>query len=172
MISTIRSGATLVVKMAYDNGQTERIIGFCTALTFSVNNGMKINHTVDSPFPGEIALGSAAMQVTGSMQLIMPKGTTLENAGLVPYRTAGGASAKDGATLNLSSVNNAQQVQDTIYIGGGSYAHVRVYDRQSDQLIFGCDYMKVQSYQVNMSARAIVRADINFVGKFLVVGAG
>jgi hypothetical protein len=165
MNSLIRTGANLVVKVAYDAGPAEKIVGFATALTYNVSNGLKINHVVDNPYPAELAYGSMPMQVSGTLSLIMPKGTTLEKAGLVPYRTAGGASEKDGAVANFGS-------GDTVYIGGGKYCHLRVYDRESTEMVFGCEFMKVQSFQINVQSKAVVRADINFIGKYLVPGAG
>lgn len=165
MNSLLRAGANLVVKVAYDNGPAEKIVGFCTALTYNVNNGLKVTHVVDQPYPAELAYGATPMQVSGTLSLIMPKGTTLEKAGLVPYRTAGGASEKDGAVANFGS-------GDTVYIGGGKYCHLRVYDRESSEMVFGCEYMKVVNFQINMAAKSVVTANINFIGKFLVPGAG
>lgn len=156
----------MVVKVAYDATPAEKVIGFCTALTYNVNNGMKVTHTVDSPYPQELAMGSAPMQVNGSMSLIMLQGATLESSGLVPYRTAGGASAKDGTQFNFASGG------DSVYIGGGKYMHIRVYDRASGEMVFGCEYCKIQNYTISVQAKAVVRADVSFVGKYLVPGAG
>jgi hypothetical protein len=166
--SVLRTGANLVVKVAYTGSKVEKTIGYATAINYIVNNGLKIIHVVDTPFPQELAYGAAGMTVTGTLSLVLPKGTTLERAGLVPYRTAGGASEKDGITENYGSGD----VVDTVYIGGGQYMHLRVYDRASGEMVMGCDYCKVQNYQISIQSKSVVHANISFVGKFLVPGIG
>lgn len=167
--SVLRTGANMVVKVAYNTNKQENTIGYATSLTYNVTNGLKLNHVVDSPFPSEIAYGSAPMQVQGTLSLLMPKGSTLEGAGLVPYRTAGGASDKDGVQVSFGSSGN---FANSVYIGGGQYMHLRIYDRLSGNMILGCDYCKIQSFQISVQSKSVARADISFVGKFLIPSIG
>lgn len=161
MISSIRSAATLLVKVMPEGGE-EKLIGFCTGFNFNVNNGIKIIYTVDSPFPSEVAYGAQGMAVNATMNIVMPKGMTLEKAGLVPYRTAGGASANDSGANGVD--------QNSVFIGTGKYMHVRLYDRETRELVYGIEFCKVNSYAIDVTAKSVVRGQISLVGKFAVPG--
>lgn len=142
MISVLQTGPSLTVKIAYEDNN-EKTIGFATKLSYQVMNGQKVIQTVDSPFPIEIAQGAAPSYVRGTIQLLMPRGQTLEDLGLVPYRH----DAQGYSQAHLSK-----------------YFHIRVYDRLNQSLIFSLDHCKVGSYSMDIAAKSIVMASITFEG--------
>jgi hypothetical protein len=163
MQSMLRAGPQLVLKVMPESGE-ERIVGYATGLNYTVAMGLKSVFVVDSPFPGEIQNGAAPVMVRGTMTVFLPKGTTLESAGLVPYRTAGGGGGGDASVGKES--NNA------ILIANAKHAHIRLYDRSSGEMVLGCNFCKIASYTVNVGARQMVTATINFEGMFCVPGRG
>src|SRR5882724_11717708 len=91
--AVLRTGPNLLLKVVQPSG--EKIIGYASGFNMTVLNGQKTTMVVDNPFPAEIAHGAGPSLVRGTVTLYMPKGMTLEKAGLVPYRTSGAASPKD-----------------------------------------------------------------------------
>lgn len=163
MISTIRASANVLLKVVPEDG-TEKTIGFVTAMSLSGGGTQRVIHGVDSVYPQEIAYGAAPSQIGLSMSLVMPKGQTLESLGLIPYRTAGGASALDNGNVASST--------DTVYIGGGRYVHIRLYDRITGELFYGIDYCKVASFSITAQSKSIIRAELQYVGMFLIPSSG
>jgi hypothetical protein len=146
--SLIHTGASLLVKVKPDQG-TEKIIGFATNLTYTVTQGQKSIFVVDSPFPAEIAQSAAPSFVKGSLTLYMPKGSTMESAGLVPYRTS-----QDGQNSAAKS----------------KYLDLSIYDRLTNQAVMTCKFCKVGQYTVNIPARGIVSITLSFDGMILEPG--
>jgi hypothetical protein len=142
MKSVLHTGPALRVKIAYTDG-TEKLIGYATGLSWTADQGQKAIFTVDTPIPAQIAQGAAPSFVRGSMQLYLPKGMTLESAGLVSYRTD----------------NQSQQ-----YMTSSKYFHIRIYDRQTEALVLSLDWCKVGRSSVSINAKAQVRAEISFEG--------
>lgn len=151
MQSLLHTGPSLVLKIAYEDDQRERVIGYCSGLTFRVSQGQKEIFTVDSPFPQEIAQGLGQSMVRGSMQVFLPKGQTLETLGLVPFR------------LRNKDTSNAMMAMSR-------YFHMRVYDRLTSELVFSADFCKVGDYSIGIMARSTVRCDLNFSGVYLTPG--
>ena len=149
MRSLIQTGASLLLKVHYPSTGKEKVIGFARGLTYSVSQGQKSIHVVDTPFPAEIAQGAAPSFVKGGLTCYLPSGSTPESAGLVPYRTN-----EDGA----------------INMAGSKYLNFRIYDRLSNQLVMSCDYCKVSSYSVSIVARGIVECSLQFDGILLTPG--
>ena len=147
--SLIQTGASLLVKIGYDQNN-EKVIGFATNLTYTVTQGQKSIFTVDSPFPAEIAQSAGPSFVKGSMTLFMPKGATMESAGLVPYRT-------DQGGENIAATSK--------------YFDIKIYDRKTNQIVMTCKYCKVGQYTVNIPARGIVSISLAFDGMLLEPGA-
>ena len=163
MISTIRASANVLLKIVPEDGE-EKTIGFVTSVSLSTGGTQRVIHGVDSVYPQEIAYGAAPSQIGLSMSLVMPKGQTLESLGLVPYRTGGGAGSQD--------TGNSAFGTDTVYIGGGRYVHVRLYDRITGELFYGVDYCKVNSFTISAQSKSVIRADIQYTGFFLIPGSG
>jgi hypothetical protein len=148
MRSIALTSASLLLKVAYEDGK-EKVIGFAKGLSVAVSQGHKNTFVVDSPFPAEMAQGTQPMIVKGSLTTYLPKGSTPESSGLVPYR------------LSLRNDENAST---------SKFMHLRVYDRTTDTLVFSADYCKVTSYNINMMARGIVEVQFQFDGMYLTPG--
>jgi hypothetical protein len=150
MRSFLHTGASLQVKIVHE-GDIEKTIGYATGLTFTVSQGQKMIYTVDSPFPQEIAQGAGPSFVRGSMMLFLPKGTTMERAGLVPYR---------------------QDAEGLPNMAASKFFGLRIYDRATTELVLSVDYCKVSTYTVSMQSRQVVRISVNFEGIYLTPGNG
>lgn len=148
MKSIIHTGPTLQVKVAYEDGE-EKLIGFANGLIFSIVQGQKLIYTVDSPFPQAIDQGAAPSFVRGNMSLYLPKGATMESAGLVPFRTD-----EVGRPQNATS----------------RYMHMRIYDRATTELVLSVNYVKVSSYTVSLEMRQVVRINLSFEGIYATPG--
>jgi hypothetical protein len=135
----------------YVGTNTEKTIGYATDLQYTVNNGQKMIFTVDSPFPAEIAQAAGPTYVRGSMSLFLPKSSTPESLGLVPYRTS---AESGGAALHAAS----------------TYFHLKIYDRESKGTIFSLDYCKVGSYSMQIAAKQVVKFSISFEAMYGTVG--
>lgn len=163
MKSILRTGPNLILKVVHDSG--EKIIGYASNLTFTVTNGQKTIFTVDSPFPAEISHAAAPSMVRGSLTVFMPKGMTLEKAGLVPYRTSGAASESD-ISPHPGSADNF------IHSAHAKYIHLRIYDRETSEMFIGIDYVKVSQYTIVIQSKSVVRAELQFEGKYAIPGSG
>lgn len=165
MKSIIRTGAKLILKIDNGDGE-ERIIGYCNGINYSVSQGVRTIYVVDSPFPFEIASGASHSQVKGTMHLYLLEGSTLETAGLVPYRTSGtGSSSKDISP-------HPGDPRNVVNLAHSKYFHIRLYDRASGELFAGMDFAKVTGYTVTVSARGLVTANLTFEAKYLISGLG
>lgn len=149
MRSILNTGANLLLKVQYPHSGDEKVIGFAKAFSYTVSQGQKTTYTVDSPFPIEIAQGSAASMVRGNLVIYLPKGNTLESVGLVPYRV------NEGGT-NIAATSR--------------YLHFKIYDRSSNYLVFSCNYCKVSTYSINVIARGVVECNITFDGMYAMPG--
>lgn len=143
MISTLATGAGYQVKIAIDNSNEERTIGFATKLNYTVTNGTKTSFGVDSPFPQEIGQGAAPSFVRGTMNLYMPRGMTLESLNMSPHRQDG-----EGAPVGPFV----------------KYMHIRIYDRLSRALVLSLDFCKISQYTVDITAKSVVSAALSFEG--------
>lgn len=159
MTPKTHTGATLVMRVAYESGD-EKTIGFVKNLTFSVVNGQKVTYGVDSVLPVEIAQGASASFVKGSMNIFLPKGSTVESLGLVPHRQKSGPSAGDveGGTQS----NNIAALS--------KYMHIRIYDRSTQNLVLSADYCKIGSYTFGVSAKGLVEVSLQFDGIYATPG--
>jgi hypothetical protein len=142
MKSLLHTGASLALRVAYEDG-TEKMIGFARNFSYTVTQGQKLTYTVDSPLPQEIAQGASPMVVKGSITLYLPKGTTPESVGLVPYRTDA-----QGRIINVLS----------------KHLHFRIYDRFTQNLVFTAEYCKVANYTVSIQTRGIAEVSLTFDG--------
>ena len=127
----------------------EKTIGFCSAFTFSSIQGQRAIHVVDTPFPAEISQGASPSFVRGTLTFFMPKGSTLESAGLVPYR-------QDGSGNN--------------YLATSDYITLRLYDRSTQALVYSVDNCKVGNFSVVIAARQIVQVQAQFDGMWVTPG--
>lgn len=142
MKSLLHTGASLLLKVSYDVGQT-KTIGFARNLSFSVSQGQKVTYVVDSIIPAEIAQGAAPSFVKGSLNVFFPKGTTPESLGLVPYRIG-----PDGSQ----------------YAQLSKYMTFQILDRQTLNLVMGLEQCKIGSYNFVAQARGIVELQLSFDG--------
>lgn len=149
MKSRLHTGPSLVLKVFYPSDGSEKIIGYASNLTFTVMNGQKPIFVVDSSFPAEIAQSASPSMVQGNLSLYLPKGTTPEAAGLIPYRTN-----KDGQ-------NN---------MAASKYLNIRIYDRLTNGLVLSLDFCKFGQYTMSIQSRQIVRVDMNFQGIYATPG--
>lgn len=141
MRSFVHTAPSLILKVSHDQGASEKIIGYATDLSYNVIQGQKLNFGVDSAFPQEIAQGSAQSFVRGTLTVFLPKGTTMEAAGLVPYRQD---------ELGDSAAARSK------------YMGIRLYDRDTTQLVVSLDYVKIGSYSVTVASRQVVRVSLSF----------
>jgi hypothetical protein len=142
MKSLLQTGASLLLKVQYEDGE-EKIIGFCSDLSYTVTQGQKLIYTVDQVTPVEIAQGAGPSQVSGTMNLYLPKGVTMESAGLVPAR-------HDRKGLPAMGLSKAMKV--------------KIYDRSSSALIVALEGVKVGQYTVSVPSRGIVKIQLSFNG--------
>lgn len=159
----IRTGPSLILKVVQPSG--EKIVGYVTGIMFTVSNGQKATFTVDNPFPAEISHAAGPSYVRGQVTLLMPKGTTLEKAGLVPWRTSGMASSKDTAP-------NPGDQDNFVHLAHSTYIHWRLYDRETGEMFIGIDFVKVGQYTVSVQSKAVVRCEMLFEGKYAIPGSG
>lgn len=131
----------MLLKIFYPADNTEKQIGFCSDLQYSVSQGQKAIFTVDSTFPAEIAQAAGPSIVRGTMTLYLPKGSSPEAAGLVPFRTDA-----------LGEINHA----------ASKYMHIRLYDRLTSSLLYSLDFTKVSNYTVSVRTRAVVIVQLSF----------
>ena len=148
MRSILQTGPSMVVKIKQEDGE-EKTIGFADAINFSPTTGLKPIHVVDSPFPAEIATAAGASMVSGNMSLYLPKGTSMESLGLVPYRRKG----------------------EETWLGASKYLSIRVYDRSTEKIVYSMDFCKFSGYTVGIAARSVVKITAQFTGMFAVAGS-
>lgn len=146
MKSLIQTAPSLILKVSYESGE-EKTIGYASNLAFTVTQGQKPIFTVDSPFPVEIAQAASASMVSGTMSIYLLKGSTPESVGLVPYRVS-----KSGSDIMSAATK---------------YCNIRLYSRGDNTLVFSCDYCKVSTYTVAVTAKRVVQVNLNFDGIFL-----
>jgi hypothetical protein len=140
--SILQTGPSLKVKISYpDSAEYEKTIGYAAQLRYTIVQGQKLLHTVDTPFPAEIAQSAAPSFVRGAMKLYLPKGMMPEQLGLVPYRT-------DAADQNA--------------IAATKYFNMRILDRNTGALVVTFKFCKVSGYTVNVAIRNIVTVDLTF----------
>jgi hypothetical protein len=142
MKSLLQTGASLVLKVQYEGGD-EKVIGFCSDLTYTVSQGQKMIYTVDQVTPVEIAQGAGPSQVSGSMNLYLPKGVTMEAVGLVPFR-------HDQKGANAMALSKPLKI--------------KIYDRLSSALVVALEGVKIGQYTVSVPSRGIVRVQLTFNG--------
>jgi len=142
MKSLLHTGASLLLKVGYDDG-TSKTIGYARNFTSTVSQGQKQTFVVDSPIPAEIAQGAAPQFVKGSLTVYLPKGTTPESLGLVSYRID-----TDGSYIATQS----------------KYLSFQILDRATLNLVYACEYCKVGTYTISVPARGIVQVDLQFDG--------
>ena len=145
MQSILYTGPNLALKLQYDSTKVEKLIGYASNFNFSVNTGLKNIYTVDSPLIAEIALGATPMAVTGSITVYLPKGTDPMRAGLVPPVVERGNSGE-------------------VALARSRAAHWRIYDRATQELVFGIDFCKVSSFSMSVQAKGVVQVQIQFTG--------
>lgn len=148
MKSLLHTGASLALKVAYEDGK-EKLIGFAKGFTYTVSQGQKTTYTVDSSLPQEIAQGAAPVFVKGQLTVFLPKGTTPESVGLVPYR------------VNLAGEQIGQLSKSL---------HYRIYDRLTGNRVFSAEYCKVSNYTAVIQARGIVEVSMQFDGVLVTPG--
>lgn len=142
MKSQLHTGASLALRIKYETGEM-KVIGFATNFSYTVSNGQKATFVVDSPLPAEIAQSAAGSMVRGSMTLFLPKGTTPESAGLVPFRT------------NLAGDN---------VMAASRYCTWEIFDRFTQAMVLSTEYCKVGTYSVSVAARGVVQMNLTFEG--------
>lgn len=138
--SAIQVAPNLMVKILPHEG-SEKIIGFVQSLSFGVSQGQKPIFSVDNPFPETIDQAAAPTLVTGSMSLYLPKGVTLESAGLVAPR-------------KFTSGNTS--------MGQSRFFDMSVYDRLQNQLLYKIIQCKISNYSIVIQARSVVMVSVTF----------
>lgn len=152
MQSMLRTAPNMFFKVSYDSGTPEKLIGYASGLTWSQSQGQKPIFTVDSPFPQELAQGAAPTMIRGTVTLYMPKGSDPVRAGLVPPTTD--ISKKDDVPLHVAS----------------TYLNWRFYDRYTQELAFAINSVKVSAWTANITAKQVVRVNLQFEGIFYEFG--
>jgi hypothetical protein len=143
--SSLHAGPTLTLKIVYDDG-TEKTIGYADSFQYTVMQGQREIFVVDSPFPAEIAQGATPSMVRGSISIYMPKGTSPESMGLVPYRQ----------DENRRSVMTRSR-----------YFTWRIYDRATGQRVVDIERCKVGSYSVSIASHTLVKVALSFSGTYV-----
>lgn len=149
MQSLAHAGPTLSVKVFYPDIGTEKLIGFASDLTFDVTQGQKAQFVVDSPFPAQIDQAAGQSSVKGSITLFLPKGSTPESSGLVPFRKD-----QDGG----------------IAIAATKYIDLRIYDRATSGLLYIIEGFKASQTSVAIGSRRVVQVRLQFEARYLTVG--
>lgn len=149
MAKALLHAAPDMVLKVRNRGGEERTIGYCSGLSFTVTQGQKMIYVVDSPFPQEISQGAGPSFVRGTMNLYLPKGMTLESAGLVPYR---------------------KDIEGDHFLATSSYSNFMLYDRATEYLVYSIDHCKVSQYTVNVESKKLVRVQMQFEGMLLTPG--
>ena len=146
----IHTGPSLVLKVeTLTMPGEEKIVGFADSISFTSIQGQRAIYVVDSPFPQEISQGAAPSFCRGTISCYLPKGTTMESAGLVPYRlTKGGKN----------------------YLATSEYIKLKLYDRITDALVYAIDNCKVSQYTVTVQARAVIKVSLMFEGMYISPG--
>lgn len=147
--SMIRTGPNLLLKVEYEGGESEKLIGYASNLSFGVIQGQKAIYTVDSPFPQEIAQAAGPTIVQGSLIVYMLKGTDPVRSGLV---------VPIGQGIDYPSH------------AGSKYLHWKIYDRYTGELAFAIRYVKVGQWSVNIGTKSIVQCQLTFEGMIYEVG--
>jgi hypothetical protein len=141
-VSLLHTGASLLLKIQYETGQN-KTIGYARNLSYTVTQGSKMTFVVDSPIAAEIAQGATPQMVKGSITTYLPKGSTPETLGLVPFRIA-----NDGTYISALS----------------KYMSFQVYDRKTLNIVMALEFCKVSSYTVTAAARGVVEVNLQFDG--------
>lgn len=148
MRSIIQTGPSMIVKVKAEDGE-EKTIGFVDAISFNQTTGSKPIFVVDNPFPAEIANAAGQSMVNGNISMYLPKGTSLESLGMVPYKRQG----------------------EKTWLGATKYLSIRIYDRSSESIVYSLDFVKFNGYTVNIAARSVVKLTAQFSGMYATTGA-
>jgi len=143
--SILYTGPNLALRVKYDKTGVEKLIGYATNFNLSATTGQKNIHTVDSPMIAELAQGAAPIAISGSITLYLPKGSDPIRSGLVPPIVNRG---------NTSEPANARSRS----------MHWRIYDRATQELVFGADFCKVSGYSMSIQAKGVVQVQVQFTG--------
>ena len=138
--SILQVAPNLVVKIQ-PHESSERVIGFVNSLSFGVSQGQKPQFTVDSSFPETIDQAASPSMVSGSMNLYLPKSTTLEGLGLVPAR---------------------KNELGEIIMGQAKFFDMKISDRLQNKLIYTLTQCKIGNYTLIASSRSIVIISVTF----------
>jgi len=143
--SILYTAPNLALKIRYEKTGVEKLIGYATGFSMSVTTGQKPLYTVDSPVISELALGAAPMAVSGSVTLYLPKGSDPVRSGLVPP---------------------VVERQDTTQVANARSrsSHWRLYDRLTQELVFGVDFCKVTGYSISLQSKGVVQVQVQFTG--------
>lgn len=148
--SMIHTGPSLLLKVeSLTSPGEEKLVGMADSISFTSIQGQRAIFVVDTPFPQEISQGAAPSFCRGTMTVYLPKGTTLESAGLVPYR------------LNKIGEN---------YLATSEYIKLKLYDRVTEALVYAIDNCKVGQYSITVQAKNIVKATLQFEGMYVSPG--
>ena len=143
--SVLYTGPNLALRVKYDKTSTEKLIGYATNFNISATTGQKSIHTVDSPMIAELAQGAAPIAVSGSVTLYLPKGSDPIRSGLVP------------PVIDRGSIGEPANARSRSM-------HWRIYDRVTQELVFGVDFCKVSGYSMSIQAKGVVQVQIQFTG--------
>ena len=142
-MSTIQSAPDLRVMI---NG---KLIGFGSALSYSVSQGQKPILTVDSPFPAEIAQGAAMSMVEGTLTIFKIKGSSPESAGIIGARTDLNGQSNDPSYTTL---------------GAAKYSVLEVYDRLSGNAIIKAYYVMFSTQNWTAQVKNVMQGTLTFQG--------
>lgn len=143
----IRTGPTLKLKVSYEQADVpEKTIGYAANFQFSVSQGQKPIFTVDSPYPAELAQGATPQLIQGTMTIYLLKGMDPVKVGLVPPPN----SAIDNMPVHAYS----------------TMLNWRIYDRLSGELAWAINDVKVSQWSVNVTAKQVVTAQLQFQGSY------
>lgn len=150
--SRLHTAPNLQLKVAYEASEVEKLIGYASGLSFTVNNGQKEIYTVDSVAIQELAQGAAPTNVKGSLIVYLPKGSDPIRAGLVaPTFDIG---TKDDTPVNVTS----------------KYLHWKIYDRFTGELVFAINFAKVGVWNMSIGAKQVVKISLQFTGQVYETG--
>lgn len=126
-----------------------KLIGYGTALSYSISQGQKPILTVDSPFPAEIAQGASMSMVEGTLTIFKMKASSPEATGMIGARTFSSGHSNDPTFTTL---------------GAAKYSVLEVYDRLSNNAILKAYYVMVGTQNWTVQAKNIMQGSITFQG--------
>ena len=128
-----------------------KLVGFASALDYSIAQGGKAIFTVDSPFPQELAQGAAPSFIQGTMTVYRIYEESPESQGLIAPRTVNSAGQETSNPFETS-------------LGAAKYSTLELKDRTTENTILKAEYVMFNNQQWSIQPRGLVQGSLSFTG--------